>query len=180
MLVFSRKLGESIQWARTFGSPSRRSTATPVRIGIDACTFRSSVRKSFSSSPRNETRTESWKRSTPDRRDFFHLIERASHQRYNIQSGNWVYSFMRIVIAPDKFKGIIGFLKKPPRLSRSEVKAACSSAESFRCPWPMGERESSRRLVSATGGSFHEAVVTDPLGKPVRRPSACWAMVERP
>ena len=74
---------------------------------------------------------------------------------------------MRVVIAPDSFKG-----------SCSAPAAAAALAEGLRAGWPElaphllpiadGGEGTVEALVSATGGRLVEAEARDPLGRPIQ------------
>ncbi|AMV39955.1 Glycerate 2-kinase [Planctomyces sp. SH-PL62] len=73
---------------------------------------------------------------------------------------------MRIVIAPDKFKGSLTAPEAAKALARG-VRAAEPTAEILAVPMADGGEGVVEALVAATGGSYHEARVTGPLGSPV-------------
>ena len=76
-------------------------------------------------------------------------------------------SQIRVVIAPDKFKGCLS----APEVARSMARgvyAACPEAEIDLIPMADGGEGTVEALVVATSGTFHEAIVTGPLGEPVR------------
>jgi glycerate kinase len=74
---------------------------------------------------------------------------------------------MWVVVAPDKFKGSLSALDAASALARG-VAAAAAGAVVDRVPMADGGEGTVEALVSATGGTFHEAVVTGPLGLPTR------------
>ncbi|HEV3121290.1 MAG TPA: glycerate kinase [Isosphaeraceae bacterium] len=74
---------------------------------------------------------------------------------------------MKVVIAPDKFKGSLSAAQAAEAMSRG-VLAACAGAQVDRVPMADGGEGTVDALVSATGGRFHDATVTGPLGEPVR------------
>ena len=73
---------------------------------------------------------------------------------------------MRIVLAPDKFKGSLTASQAVEALARG-VRAAAPSAEVVAFPMADGGEGIVEALVTATGGAFHHARVTGPLGEPV-------------
>jgi glycerate kinase len=76
---------------------------------------------------------------------------------------------MRVVVAPDKFKGSLSAPDAARALARG-VAAAAPGAEIDLVPMADGGEGTVEALVSATGGTFHEETVTGPLGAPVRAP----------
>jgi len=74
---------------------------------------------------------------------------------------------MRIVVAPDKFKGSLTAVDAADAMTRGAL-AALPSAEVERVPMADGGEGIVDALVGATGGSYREAEVTGPLGEPVR------------
>jgi glycerate kinase len=76
---------------------------------------------------------------------------------------------MRIVIAPDKFKGSLTAPQAADALARG-VRAALPSAEIVAAPMADGGEGVVDALVAATGGSLHEARVTGPLGSLLTAP----------
>jgi glycerate kinase len=73
---------------------------------------------------------------------------------------------MRVVVAPDKFKGSLTALEAARALARG-VAAAAPSAEIDQAPMADGGEGTVEALVAATRGTFHLATVTGPLGTPV-------------
>lgn len=73
----------------------------------------------------------------------------------------------RIVIAPDKFKGSLGAVEAARAISVGVLRAA-PDAEVDLVPMADGGEGTVEALIAATGGSWHEATVTGPLGEPVR------------
>lgn len=73
---------------------------------------------------------------------------------------------MRVVVAPDKFKGSLSALAAARAMARGIAKA-CPQASIDPIPMADGGEGTVAALVEATGGSFREAVVTGPLGTPV-------------
>ncbi len=74
---------------------------------------------------------------------------------------------MRVVIAPDKFKGSLSAADAAAAMARG-VTRACPGASIDRVPMADGGEGTVDALVAATAGSAHEAVVTGPFGEPVR------------
>lgn len=73
---------------------------------------------------------------------------------------------MRVVVAPDKFKGSLSALTAARAIARGIAKA-CPTASIDPIPMADGGEGTVDALVEATGGSFREAKVTGPLGAPV-------------
>src|SRR5262249_34739749 len=73
---------------------------------------------------------------------------------------------MRVVIAPDKFKGSLTALEAAEAMARG-VRGADPQIEIDLLPMADGGEGTVAARVAATGGSLHEAVVTGPLGEPV-------------
>jgi glycerate kinase len=73
---------------------------------------------------------------------------------------------MRVVVAPDKFKGSLSALEATRAIARGIV-TVCPGATIDPVPMADGGEGTVDALVEATGGSFREAVVTGPLGSPV-------------
>ncbi len=74
---------------------------------------------------------------------------------------------MRVVVAPDKFKGSLSAPEAARAMARG-VAAAEPAAAIDVAPMADGGEGTVEALVAATGGSFREAVVAGPLGEPVR------------
>src|SRR4051794_25983450 len=74
---------------------------------------------------------------------------------------------MRVVVAPDKFKGSLTAVEAARAIARG-VTAACPDAEIEMVPMADGGEGTVLALVTATGGTFHDASVSGPLGEPVR------------
>jgi glycerate 2-kinase len=74
---------------------------------------------------------------------------------------------MRVVVAPDKFKGSLSAPEAARALARG-VESVASDAVIDPVPMADGGEGTVEALVAATGGTFHEARVTGPLGLPVR------------
>jgi glycerate kinase len=73
---------------------------------------------------------------------------------------------MRVVIAPDKFKGCLSAPDAALAMARG-VKNASPEAEIDLVPMADGGEGTVEALVEATGGRFREAIVSGPLGDPV-------------
>jgi glycerate kinase len=73
---------------------------------------------------------------------------------------------MRVVIAPDKFKGSLSASEAAEAMARGVARAAPGAAID-RIPMADGGEGTVAALVAATGGSFREAVVCGPMGEPV-------------
>ncbi len=73
---------------------------------------------------------------------------------------------MKVVVAPDKFKGSLSAPEVARAIARG-VKAVAPDAEVVEVPMADGGEGTVEALVSATGGEFREAEGTGPLGDPV-------------
>jgi glycerate kinase len=73
---------------------------------------------------------------------------------------------MRVVIAPDKFKGSLSATHAAEAMMRGVARAA-PGAVIDRVPMADGGEGTVDALVAATGGSYREARVTGPLGEPI-------------
>ncbi len=73
---------------------------------------------------------------------------------------------MRVVIAPDKFKGSLSALEAAEAMARGVTRVA-PRARIDRVPMADGGEGTVDALVAATAGSYHQARVTGPLGDPV-------------
>ncbi len=71
---------------------------------------------------------------------------------------------MRIVVAPDKFKGCLSAPEAAEAMCRG-VKAALPSAEINSIPMADGGEGTVEAMVFATRGAYHPAAVTGPLGE---------------
>jgi glycerate 2-kinase len=80
---------------------------------------------------------------------------------------------MRVVIAPDKFKGSLTALQAAAAMARG-VSRAAPGAMIDQVPMADGGEGTTQALVAATGGSIREAQVTGPLGEPV---VACFGLL---
>jgi len=74
---------------------------------------------------------------------------------------------MRVVIAPDKFKGSLRASQAAQAMARG-VRSVLPSAEIEEVPMADGGEGIVEALVAATGGTFHTADATGPLGKTVQ------------
>src|SRR5262245_13495774 len=73
---------------------------------------------------------------------------------------------MRVVIAPDKFKGSSTAAQAAAAMARGVLRAAPEAAVDLG-PMADGGEGTVDALVAATGGTFREARVTGPLDDPV-------------
>ncbi|HAW60533.1 MAG TPA: glycerate kinase [Actinobacteria bacterium] len=73
---------------------------------------------------------------------------------------------MKILIAPDKFKGSLG-AKEVALAIEKGVERVLPRAETILCPMADGGEGTVETLVSATGGEIVPVRATGPLGKPV-------------
>jgi glycerate 2-kinase len=73
---------------------------------------------------------------------------------------------MKVVVAPDKFKGSLTAPEAAEAIARG-VLAAAPGAAVDRVPMADGGEGTVAALVEATGGTFREAQVSGPLGRPV-------------
>lgn len=73
---------------------------------------------------------------------------------------------MRIVIAPDSFKGSLSAFEVAEAMARG-VKRVAPHAETVLLPLSDGGEGLVESLVEATAGTYHEFQVTGPLGDPV-------------
>jgi glycerate kinase len=73
---------------------------------------------------------------------------------------------MRVVVAPDKFKGCLPASEVAAAMARG-VRAAWPGVELVEVPMADGGEGTVEALVAATGGTYVEATVADPLGRPV-------------
>jgi glycerate 2-kinase len=80
---------------------------------------------------------------------------------------------MRVVIAPDKFKGSLTALEAARAMARG-VARVIPDASIDRVPMADGGEGTTQALVAATGGSIREALVTGPLGDPI---VACFGLL---
>ncbi len=80
---------------------------------------------------------------------------------------------MRIVVAPDSFKGSLSSVEVAAAISRG-IRAVFPDAEVVEIPIADGGEGTVDALVAATGGRVEERTVRGPLGAPVR---ARWGVV---
>lgn len=73
---------------------------------------------------------------------------------------------MKIVIAPDSFKGSLSARQAADAIERG-VRKALPDAETVKVPMADGGEGTVQSLVDATGGNLVSATVTGPLGTPV-------------
>jgi glycerate kinase len=73
---------------------------------------------------------------------------------------------LRVVVAPDKFKGSLSAPEAAEAIARG-VLAADPTASVERVPMADGGEGTVAALVAATGGSIRQATVSGPLGEPV-------------
>ena len=73
---------------------------------------------------------------------------------------------MRVVIAPDKFKGSLSASAAAEAMARGVTRAA-PSATIDRAPMADGGEGTVAALVASTGGTWREATVRGPMGEPV-------------
>ena len=81
---------------------------------------------------------------------------------------------MRVIVAPDKFKGSAS-ARVVARAVAEGVADALPDAEIVLCPMADGGEGTTEVLLDARGGSCERSWVTDPLGRPVE---ATWAHLE--
>jgi glycerate 2-kinase len=80
---------------------------------------------------------------------------------------------MRVLIAPDKFKGSLTALQAAAAMARGVARAS-PGASIDQVPMADGGEGTTHALVAATDGSIREAGVTGPLGEPV---VACFGVL---
>lgn len=80
---------------------------------------------------------------------------------------------MRIIVAPDSFKGSLSALEVAQAMARG-VRAVFPGAEVIEVPIADGGEGTVEALVMATGGSLRKAAVRGPLGDPVQ---AFWGVL---
>jgi glycerate 2-kinase len=73
---------------------------------------------------------------------------------------------MKVIVAPDKFKGSLSAPEAARAIARG-IARADPSAEIDLVPMADGGEGTVEALVEATGGEYREAVVTGPMGPPV-------------
>ncbi len=80
---------------------------------------------------------------------------------------------MRIVVAPDSFKGSLSALGVAEAMERG-IRAVFPEAEVLKAPVADGGEGTVEALVGATGGRIEQRLVRGPLGEPVR---ARWGVL---
>jgi glycerate 2-kinase len=80
---------------------------------------------------------------------------------------------MKIIAAPDSYKGSMTAAVAAAAITKG-VHRAFPAAEVIRAPLSDGGEGLVSSLIDASGGRFLEAVVTGPLGEPVK---ACWGLL---
>lgn len=78
----------------------------------------------------------------------------------------WERIQIKIVIAPDSFKGSLSAKEAAKAIERG-IKRAYPNSETILIPAADGGEGTMEALVSATGGHFVPAIVKGPIGKPV-------------
>jgi glycerate kinase len=73
---------------------------------------------------------------------------------------------MRVIVAPDKFKGSLSAPEAARAIARGVGRAAPGASVDL-IPMADGGEGTVEALVEATGGSYREATVSGPLGEPV-------------
>jgi glycerate kinase len=73
---------------------------------------------------------------------------------------------MKIILAPDKFRGSLSARKAASAMAEG-VRLALPDAELIRLPLADGGEGTACVLTRATGGSWHIVQVQDPLGRPI-------------
>src|SRR5262245_24085781 len=74
---------------------------------------------------------------------------------------------MRVVVAPDKFKGSLSAPDVASAIARG-VRRVAPDVDIDAVPMADGGEGTVEALVAATGGTFREAEVSGPLGEPLR------------
>ncbi|MCH8901136.1 MAG: glycerate kinase, partial [Chloroflexi bacterium] len=80
---------------------------------------------------------------------------------------------MKVIIAPQGFKGSLSALDAARAIQRG-VLAAAPEAETVLVPVADGGDGTLEALVGATGGRFFRSIVTGPLGRPLE---AAWGVM---
>jgi glycerate kinase len=83
---------------------------------------------------------------------------------------------MKVVIAPDSFKGAISAPDAARAIARGWERVF-PDAECVRLPVADGGEGTAATLAAATGGTLHEVMVTGPLGDDGPRAAARWALL---
>ena len=81
---------------------------------------------------------------------------------------------MKVVIAPDSYKGCLSALEVAKAMERG-VLSVFSSAEVRKIPIADGGEGTVAALVTATNGQFRQTEVTDPLGNKIIAQWEFWA-----
>jgi glycerate kinase len=74
---------------------------------------------------------------------------------------------MKIVIAPDSFKGSNSSMAVATRVEKGILRVF-PEAEIVKIPLPTAERALVEALVAGAGGTVYTAKVTGPMGEPAR------------
>ena len=80
---------------------------------------------------------------------------------------------MRIVVAPDSYKGSVSAVAVAQAMERG-IRQVFPTAEVCKVPIADGGEGTVEALVTATGGQFRQTQVTDPLGNPI---TAQWGIL---
>ena len=86
---------------------------------------------------------------------------------------------LRIVISPQAFKHSIGAREAALAIQRGVLRAA-PDADTILIPVADGGDGTLAALIDTTGGSYHEATVTGPLGDALMPVGASWATAKPP
>jgi len=86
---------------------------------------------------------------------------------------------MKIVLAPDKFKGSLSAQEACAAMERG-IRRVWPDAELVSIPLADGGEGTVETLVAATGGRCEEVTVTGPLASPCRQNTVSWAMHRPP
>ena len=81
---------------------------------------------------------------------------------------------MRVVIAPDKFKGSLTALQAAAAMARGVAAVRCPAHRSTRYRWPTAAKGRPRPWSRRPAARIREAQVTGPLGEPV---VACFGLL---
>ena len=73
---------------------------------------------------------------------------------------------MKIIIAPDSFKGSLSAIEAANAINKG-IKNACKEAETVLLPVGDGGEGTMETLVAATGGTIRTLTVTGPFGNQV-------------
>ncbi len=80
---------------------------------------------------------------------------------------------LRIIVAPDSFKGSLSALAAAQAMARG-IRTVFPEAEVIELPIADGGEGTVEALVAATGGTLHRTAVRGPLGEPV---DAAWGLL---